>query len=131
MVPGRRSRSPATNDHDLGPTVRTIMVLSSEGTPMFTFMLAGEDSESIQQAHRRMIIVGVDDSAEAEAAAKWAMREAELRKDDLLLVHAYEVPLSSRGRPAALRLLSLSPIAHGVISRRGRPCLQVCIDAIQ
>jgi hypothetical protein len=40
------------------------MVLSSEGTPMFTFMLAGEDSESIQQAHRRMIIVGVDDSAE-------------------------------------------------------------------
>jgi hypothetical protein len=64
VVPGRRSRSPATNDHDLGSTVRTIMVLSSEGTPMFTFMLAGEDSESIQQAHRRMIIVGVDDSAE-------------------------------------------------------------------
>jgi hypothetical protein len=107
------------------------MVLSSEGTPMFTFMLAGEDSESIQQAHRRMIIVGVDDSAEAEAAAKWAVREAELRKDDLLLVHVYEVPLSPRGRPAALRLLSLSPIAHGVISRRGRPCLQMCIDAIQ
>lgn len=30
------------------------------------------------------------------------MREAELRKDDLMLVHAYEVPLSSRGRPAAI-----------------------------
>jgi hypothetical protein len=27
---------------------------------------------------------------------------AELRKDDLMLVHAYEVPLSSRGRPAAI-----------------------------
>jgi hypothetical protein len=25
------------------------MVLSSEGTPMFTFMLAGEDSESISR----------------------------------------------------------------------------------
>ena len=69
---------------------------------MFTFMLTGEDRDSIQQAHRRMIIVGVDDSAEAEAAAKWAVREAELRKDDLLLVHAHEVPLSSRGRPAAI-----------------------------
>jgi len=44
---------------------------------MFTFILAGEDRESIQQAHRRMIIVGVDDSDEAEAA-KWAVREAEL-----------------------------------------------------
>lgn len=69
---------------------------------MFTFMVTGEDSDSIQHAHRRMIIVGVDDSAEAEAAAKWAVREAELRKDDLMLVHAYEVPLSSRGRPAAI-----------------------------
>lgn len=40
-VPGRRSRSPATNDHDLGPRCG-IMVLSYEGTPMFTFMLTGE-----------------------------------------------------------------------------------------
>ena len=76
--------------------------LSYEGDTMFTFMLTDEDRDSIQQAHRRMIIVGVDDSAEAEAAAKWAVREAELRKDDLMLVHAYEVPLSSRGRPAAI-----------------------------
>ena len=40
-----------------------------------------------------MIIVGIDDSAEAGAAAHWAVREAELRSDDVLLVHAYEVPL--------------------------------------
>lgn len=38
-----------------------------------------------------MIIVGVDDSAEAQAAAQWAVREAELRKHDVLLVHAYEL----------------------------------------
>ena len=39
-------------------------------------------------AGRRMIIVGIDDSAEAGAAAHWAVREAELRSDDVLLVHA-------------------------------------------
>jgi nucleotide-binding universal stress UspA family protein len=60
----------------------------------------------MQQSDLRVIIVGVDDSAEAEAAAHWAVREAELRRDDVLLVHAYEVPiLPSRGRAAA--------IAHG------------------
>jgi nucleotide-binding universal stress UspA family protein len=60
----------------------------------------------MQLSDLRVIIVGVDDSAEAEAAAHWAVREAELRRDDVLLVHAYEVPiLPSRGRAAA--------IAHG------------------
>ncbi len=54
-------------------------------------------------AGRRLIMVGVDDSAEAEAAAKWAVREAELRKDDVLLVNAYQVPLLPRqDRPAAI-----------------------------
>ena len=54
-------------------------------------------------AGRRMIIVGIDDSAEARAAAHWAVREAELRNDDLLLVHAYEVPLlPTMGRAAAI-----------------------------
>ncbi len=58
-----------------------------ERTP--TFMIAaGERTESTAQASRRLIIVGVDDSAEAEAAAQWAVREAELRKADVLLVHA-------------------------------------------
>ena len=60
---------------------------------MFTFMLAGELSNSAEQSRPRLITVGVDDSAEAAAAARWAVREADLRKDDLLLVHAYEVPL--------------------------------------
>ena len=54
-------------------------------------------------AGRRMIIVGVDESAEAAAAAQGAVGEAELRKDDLLLVHAYEVPLlPTQGRAAAI-----------------------------
>jgi nucleotide-binding universal stress UspA family protein len=53
-------------------------------------------------AGRRLIMVGVDDFAEAEAAAKWAVREAELRRDDVLLVNAYQVPLLPRqDKPAA------------------------------
>jgi nucleotide-binding universal stress UspA family protein len=68
---------------------------------MFTFMLTGNRGENFEQSHRRLIIVGVDDSAEAEAAAKWAVREAELRKDDVLLVHAYEVPLLPSSSMAA------------------------------
>ena len=65
---------------------------SGEGTLMF-----------IEEPQRRLIIVGVDESAEAAAAARWAVREAELRKEDLLLVHAYEVPnMPSRGRAAAI-----------------------------
>jgi nucleotide-binding universal stress UspA family protein len=66
-------------------------------------MITGEPREGSEPASHRVIIVGVDDSAEAEAAAKWAVREAELRKDDVLLVHAYEVPsLPPRGRAAAI-----------------------------
>jgi nucleotide-binding universal stress UspA family protein len=78
---------------------------------MFTFMLTGDRGENSEQSHHRLIIVGVDGSAEAEAAARWAVREAELREDDVLLVHAYEVPLlPSSGMAAA--------IAQG---RQGRP----------
>ena len=51
----------------------------------------------MQPSDVRMIVVGVDDSAEALAAAHWAVREAELRRDDVLLVHAYEVPLLPSG----------------------------------
>ena len=73
---------------------------------MFTFMITGEPSGNREQASRRVIIVGVDDSAEAEAAARWAVREAELRKTDVLLVHAYDVPILGPKRRAAA-------IAHG------------------
>ena len=69
------------------------MRLLREGTPMFTFMITGERDYSADGAHPRLIVVGVDESAEAAAAARWAVREADLRKNDLLLVHAYEVPL--------------------------------------
>lgn len=63
-------------------------------------MLTAERGESAEQTPR-LIIVGIDDSAEAEAAAKWSVREAELRKDDVLLVHAYEVPLVPSSEMAA------------------------------
>jgi nucleotide-binding universal stress UspA family protein len=56
-------------------------------------------------ASRQLIIVGIDDSAEARAAAHWAVREAELRNNDVLLVHAYEVPLMpAAGRAAAIAM---------------------------
>jgi hypothetical protein len=58
-----------------------------------------------------VIIVGVDDSAEAEAADRWAVREAELRKTDVLLVHAYDLPILRPKRRAAA-------IAHGLQERR-------------
>jgi nucleotide-binding universal stress UspA family protein len=62
-----------------------------------------ERAASMQQSDVPMIIVGVDDSAEALAAAHWAVREAELRREDVLLVHAYKVPiLPARGRAAAI-----------------------------
>jgi nucleotide-binding universal stress UspA family protein len=68
---------------------------------MFMFILPGAGGESADRTRRRVIVVGVDASAEAEAAAHWAVREAELRKDDLLLVHAYEVPLVPAAATAA------------------------------
>lgn len=71
---------------------------------MFVFMVGGGSSGIAEPAPRRVIVVGVDDSAEAEAAARWAVHEAELRNDDLLLVHAYEVPIMPpRGKVAALK----------------------------
>ena len=71
---------------------------------MFVFMLAGGPSGGSVPLRRRVIIVGIDDSAEAGAAARWAVHEAELRMHDLLLVHAYEVPkLPPRGRVAGLK----------------------------
>jgi nucleotide-binding universal stress UspA family protein len=61
----------------------------------------GARGGSAERSHPRLIIVGAGDSAEAEAAAKWAVREADLRKDDVLLVHAYEVPLLPTSSMAA------------------------------
>lgn len=83
---------------------------------MFTFMLAGESGKSATQTRRR-VIVGVDASVEAEAAAKWAVREAELRQADVLLVHAYEVPLL----PAHNRLATIA---------RGRQEREALLDKV-
>jgi hypothetical protein len=53
---------------------------------MFVFMVIGDREESARNARLELIIVGVNRSAAAEAAAQWAVREAELRNDDVLLV---------------------------------------------
>jgi hypothetical protein len=44
---------------------------SAEETLMFMFMATAERGQNAEQARRRVIIVGVDDSAETEAAAQW------------------------------------------------------------
>jgi nucleotide-binding universal stress UspA family protein len=79
--------------------------------------LAGDRREDAEQARRRLIVVGVDDSAEAEAAARWAIREAELRKDDVLLVNAYEAP-------------TLPPRARATAIARGRQERQALLDKV-
>jgi hypothetical protein len=58
---------------------------------------------SDRDATRAVIIVGLDDLAETEAAAAWPDREAVRRKHDLLLVHTYEVSIPPpRGMAAAI-----------------------------
>jgi len=84
---------------------------------MFVFMVGGGSSAITEPAPRRVIIVGLDDSADAEAAARWAVQEAELRKVDLLLVHAYEVPM-------------LPPRGKATAQRRGREGRQALLDKI-
>jgi nucleotide-binding universal stress UspA family protein len=82
----------------IGRSLRRALLKSSKGRTATLMIAAGEPA-----AIRRLIMVGVDDSAEAEAAAQWAVREAELRKDDVLLVNAYQVPLLPRqDKPAAI-----------------------------
>ena len=80
-------------------------------------MITGEPSEDSDPASHRVIIVGVDDSAEAEAAAQWAVREAELRRDDVLLVHAYDVS-------------SLAPGARAESFARGRQDRKALLDKV-
>lgn len=41
------------------------------------------------------IVVGVDDSADAVTALRWALREAVLRQAKLEVVHAWQVPMSA------------------------------------
>jgi hypothetical protein len=45
---------------------------------MFVFMVTGDREESARNARQQLIIVGVNGSAAAEAAAQWAVREAAL-----------------------------------------------------
>jgi hypothetical protein len=61
------------------------------------FMIRGERGQNAEQARRSVIIVGVHNSAEAEAAGRAVGgARAELWKDDVLLVHAYQVPSVAR-----------------------------------
>jgi hypothetical protein len=55
-------------------------------------MATGECGAGAEPARPRVIIVGVGDSAEVEAAHR-TVRDAEQRKDAVLLVHVCEMPI--------------------------------------
>jgi hypothetical protein len=67
-----------TNDHDVRHDAQTTMKL--EGTSRRLIIAPKGETERTRHITRLVIIVGVDGSAEAEAAAAWAVRKAELRK---------------------------------------------------
>jgi nucleotide-binding universal stress UspA family protein len=46
------------------------------------------------------IIVGIDDSPGSRAAAAWALEEAKLRKDEVLAVYAWHIPMMAYSAPA-------------------------------
>lgn len=57
-------------------------------------MSKDDDTQSSMRSNpqRDLIAVGIDGSPEAMAAARYAAHEAQLRRCDLLLVHAYPIP---------------------------------------
>jgi hypothetical protein len=97
-----------------GPDNRRPMIMTCDTVRRPSWTVGRKDTDvdtyghrgaqrTTEQTHRRVIIVGVDDSAEATAAVQWAVEAAELRGYDVLLVHAYEVPiLPARGRAATI-----------------------------
>ena len=73
-----------------------------EGTPMITFMLTAEPGRSAEQSPPRLDHSALMTRLRFGAAAKCGPR-SRTAKDDVLLVHAYEVPLlPSSGRAAAI-----------------------------
>jgi nucleotide-binding universal stress UspA family protein len=71
------------------------------------------------------VVVGVDESPHAQAALRWALREALLRGDALEVVHVWQPPVSSL--PFGLTL-SLS-VDEGELDAAGRAELDKLVDA--
>lgn len=88
----------APGDEDRGPSGTAALtderVVQQSGS-------AGERAE--EPAPDRMLVVGVDASAESLAAARYAVAAAEMRGGDIVLVHAFPAPSARAGdREAAL-----------------------------
>ncbi|AHH96945.1 universal stress protein [Kutzneria viridogrisea] len=66
------------------------------------------------------ILVGVDGSAHALHAVRWAAREATTRGLGLKVVHAYAVPA-----------MQLSTVAHAQIVAEARKCLVEAVDVVR
>src|SRR5436305_8890109 len=69
---------------------------------------------------RNVIVVGVDGSAAAEAAARWAAEEAERRGSGLDLVQAYSIPIGYAGPGAMISPLVFDEVRHAAEASVGR-----------
>lgn len=70
------------------------------------------------------IVVGVDGSAGSDAALRWAVAEAELRRSRLRVVHAYHAqpaPLMEVGLGAPAGIAAPATLAEGGEQVRQRP----------
>lgn len=76
---------------------------------------------------RRTIVVGIDGSAAAENALRWAIAEAELRGDAVVAVHAY-VPLEAQW--AALPELAIASIPPDVLEEDAKTRAQATLDRV-
>lgn len=70
------------------------------------------------------MVVGVDDSPQAAAALRWAVREAALRQATLEVVHAWQPPMTALPFGATLTI----PIDEAQIDAEARGQLDTLID---
>jgi len=71
------------------------------------------------------IVVGVDDSTDAETALRWALREAVLRKATVEVVHAWPLPMSALPFGATL----VVPADEAELDEAARQHLDGLVDA--
>ena len=71
------------------------------------------------------IVVGVDDSQDANTALRWALREAIVRQASLEVVHAWQPPMSALPFGGTL----VVPVDEAEIDKAARDHLDMLVDA--
>jgi nucleotide-binding universal stress UspA family protein len=59
----------------------------------------------------KVIVAGVDGSADSQRALSWAVDEARIRGDELMVVHAWEYPVSYYNVPVAVERPAVETLA--------------------